>query len=752
MKSRAALSSTLLFLIRSSETTMKKNDTPYITLQEFLRDIAVIFGSKNALSAEKTIDDACKKKEIRLEHFEQLKEKLIEQPLRSSCGVKFSEMFMVVINEELSYYISFMKSRSLDGSDPDETKKILKEYFYTKLIIRLWFCGAGVIFGTPKEIIDSNKNALAVIFNELKKQDQKWSSFIQSQPKEFKNKILSWSAGRDLKLPTLKVISDIGGRDNFIFNKAIIFSARMFDYFFFKSNWSNLKEINNDKLPTQHELEEKLNRKLPELTRKFEDVSVITRELAENLLPNRKKTPEARQRCSDLLKQYEVVSQSIDCKDVVYFKYWMNGRYCLFSGDLNEALNHYILAFESSLYRSMRSCEDIIREAMMIASRVPTSKAIINRLRYASILFEFDIKPDCNDVYSSEFKGKMTPVEGWEIDAFAKDFERYFTPESFFYGVEYPQNPRESLGLFILDKKKKKVDIKNPNKEFTYRGNGERKKKLPQLVYFSMLNDLDSVSVLLDAGANVNRLSSDGESALLFSVRHEDSSVFDKLSSKKHDRDTINKASKIEKQTVLGEAVRFGDLKRVSKVIKLGADVNIRHMANETPLHTCLGLIGHFVKPDLSALKDPRLLSSDSYLNFVRTNIAGYVPHDKKMLTEFLSTQRAKQTHDLVLNMAHNDIVANRAISDYQDIACLLLDSGANPNKKCDTGLLGYTPFMLANELNELKLFIEMLEHGGDLNDQCVCPKTKMKFSHLDIARRWKSNDVLEVIEGYSSM
>lgn len=42
---------------------------------------------------------------------------------------------------------------------------------------------------------------------------------------------------------------------------------------------------------------------------------------------------------------------------------------------------------------------------------------------------------------------------------------------------------------------------------------------MPQLVYFSMQDDFDAVARLLEAGADVNKLSSSNESAILMAVQ-----------------------------------------------------------------------------------------------------------------------------------------------------------------------------------------------------------------------------------------
>ena len=63
-----------------------------------------------------------------------------------------------------------------------------------------------------------------------------------------------------------------------------------------------------------------------------------------------------------------------------------------------------------------------------------------------------------------------------------------------------------------------------------------------------------------------------------------------------------------------------------------------------------------------------------------------------------------------------------------------------------DTAMLGYTPLMLAAELDEGELFEYMLNAGGDIQSTCIVADTKRRVSCIDIVRNWKAASVLTVI------
>ncbi|OBU29704.1 hypothetical protein [Photobacterium kishitanii] len=89
----------------------------------------------------------------------------------------------------------------------------------------------------------------------------------------------------------------------------------------------------------------------------------------------------------------------------------------------------YEIAFEQVLYRNNKATQKIVKEAILIAFRIPTpDKTFINRLRNISGLFHFEILPA---EFTHPTKKKMEVIESWEIDAYAQFFDSFFTKESF---------------------------------------------------------------------------------------------------------------------------------------------------------------------------------------------------------------------------------------------------------------------------------------------------------------------------------
>lgn len=82
-------------------------------------------------------------------------------------------------------------------------------------------------------------------------------------------------------------------------------------------------------------------------------------------------------------------------------------------------------------------------------------------------------------------------------------------------------------------------------------------------------------------------------------------------------------------------------------------------------------------------------------------------------------------------------------------IAKVLLENGANPNQKHNVnGLNGYTPLMMAAEMNLIDLFELMIKYGGNPNQTVrnTGPYSST-ISCWEIAAYWKSNSILQYLE-----
>ncbi len=107
----------------------------------------------------------------------------------------------------------------------------------------------------------------------------------------------------------------------------------------------------------------------------------------------------------------------------------------------------------------------------------------------------------------------------------------------------------------------------------------------------------------------------------------------------------------------------------------------------------------------------------------------------------------AKKIRDMVFDNLASKVSKSICYEDMHKILKLLLEAGANPNITYDTPLRGYTPLMLAAELNLRKGFELMLMDGGDPLKTFFHPRYKVDFNCWDIANAWGSKGVLNLLE-----
>jgi ankyrin repeat protein len=92
-------------------------------------------------------------------------------------------------------------------------------------------------------------------------------------------------------------------------------------------------------------------------------------------------------------------------------------------------------------------------------------------------------------------------------------------------------------------------------------------------------------------------------------------------------------------------------------------------------------------------------------------------------------------------------------------IAKLLIDEGANPSSKYDWhGIDGYTPFLLACELNEAELVSHVLDNATeDSKDEIINMVYRDRrygkaVGYEKICKHFKADNVLEVIDRHSTL
>lgn len=737
-----------------------KIKTPYFTIQHLLREFAKGLGTKSL--AGKEIDDACKHNEIAPQQLEKLKVALIHKPLTQYVNVYFADHIMKEVEKIFQYYLNVITTIPLDGVNTEKAQAILNRYFMSFSISSICTGCLDGMRTTPQAMALSGRTMLDYAFENLRRSNE-WCEFEGKCTKEQKDRFRLWTLNEGNELPDITSIAALGKEwqrgNSWGTFKARLITARFWDYFFHRDESCDLNLIYSlQPAALNSSFQEQLISLLRNETIKYKDTSIMGLNLFEKLRLREPKTLQDKAYCEKSLPELKIQLDNLDQNDqATYYYYWMLARFNLHQGLLSGALENYKLTFDRVIYRQGENTKSIIQESLMLACRSPQpDKVFINKLRRMAVIFGIDASPTGSN--KAEDKKKQEDIEPWEISAYAKDFTSFFTKESFFPDAVYPPLLQANYGLWAVDESAHQLDLRNPNKTFKVGMAGGLVKKMPQIVYFTMQDDIEAVQKLIESGVNINKLSASNESALLMAVQEMQvnimplnsmsSTQFHLIASLPHNETSLSAVTLKKKLTPLGCAVQTGRLDIVKKVVALGAKIDQRHdVGDETPLFTCISLMIHHTRPHIPEQLAEGMKYSTLNLQSVRAHSAGLLPHDLTQLKRVIAEQEKaplfKGFSQIVKDMMQVNIKEHTTAKGFREIALFLIQQGANPNAKHNTALQGYTPLMMAAELNEDELFYVMTKAGGDISDSCVNPQDNRRVSCIDIARHWRSDKIL---------
>ena len=436
-----------------------------------------------------------------------------------------------------------------------------------------------------------------------------------------------------------------------------------------------------------------------------------------------------------------------------YWVQWHKARMYALNGQLEEANPLYKFGFDKCLYRAGINQKYIIEEAIVVAaSQEKPDKVFLKHLKNALLMFNYDIP----SVQSCDSSNKFSDIiEDWEVQNWRASFYKVFPKAGMFPEANTPEIAAKIGINVVTDIDEIKPDYRHPNRKLKI---GEIwKKKYPQIVWFAEMEKRDVVKKLLKQGANVNLTSSSGDTAILMALevlnlrevpfRSLDDTLFYLLSEYPHSKETMNRCTDKKRLLPLLSAVQSGRPDVVDKVLAMGANVNNRGLTdNQTALNACIKMIGIAKDPKrywdsvLQMQLTPEVLDSIRRAN---SGMTGFTLEDQ---LEFLSAQNSdpkfKQILGLLTSFMSGELVNRIDIVKMRLIASQLIEAGADVNAEHAAPVKGYTPLMLAAELDEVGLFNKMLSNGGDPRKTYYCKNTKLSVDCWRIAEYFGSTNI----------
>jgi ankyrin repeat protein len=189
----------------------------------------------------------------------------------------------------------------------------------------------------------------------------------------------------------------------------------------------------------------------------------------------------------------------------------------------------------------------------------------------------------------------------------------------------------------------------------------------------------------------------------------------------------------------------------VRRILDLGAKPDIKGNANnQTALTVCLNRIGlldqpkRWVKNQLKQPKSQVLL--DVFRRVTNGQLGASLKNQEKVFEIFDPSVDFKiQTETFAKHY-----VENVSRKDMQEIMALLLEKGANPNALAESPLKGFTPIMMAAELDLADELDTLLQYQGNLDQEVDVfsdSGKKCSINSWDLALIYKSNKVLQLLK-----
>ncbi|TXD97543.1 ankyrin repeat domain-containing protein [Psychrobacter frigidicola] len=742
-----------------SNTSTKK--TPYFFPAEVVRAIARAIDSKND---SESLDNKCHDLYLSKNELDQLINihiyKVIERvELKKSVENELKALVAQIFDDYLKVVATYnLSERNRDDIGP----WILEAFFCPNLINIIYFLG---IRTKPFEKSDyvklmvDNSSSLEPAFKVIEKRIEGWNTFYAVLSKNDKDKITAWRRGADL--PSRTSLMSIFNTQNAPKNVLVfLLTARAIEYF----KRSHESDIFNQYIEQPRSLDSSMVM--------FEE-AIFALETRDTDYVHRlfeKNDDKFRNSISAIRMELLAYSVASFAKN-----------------DLEQAKKRFIDAFDLSLYRSGHICEKVIEVGFVIASwQESPDMNLITKLKSIQALYGYTLP---TIVTKDTKRKKENLVEDWEINMWRSNAQRVFNE----FKVELPEKYKVSSAVLPirLNAEELTLDLKKPNKKVKinnndklHRNKGKSKQVTTQLIWNTLRKDLDAVNQLLQTGADINILSDNNESALLVALQHmnltdihePDDRFYQTLKDLEYVPKTINAMTSKKHLLPLLSAVQTGRTDVVEHILNLGADVNQKGGSGHLDaLTTCISLIGT-IKNSKMLLKQFSMITEDpetaiarmsdfEFSAFIRET-QGSLGLNRQEVTSYL-IQSMKSSDEMAILKELSEVFKEHSQANYElfdlremrKIAKLLIDEGANPSSKYDWhGIDGYTPFLLACELNEAELVSHVLDNATeDSKDEIINMVYRDRrygkaVGYEKICKHFKADNVLEVIDRHSTL
>lgn len=749
-------------------------DYPYPTPFEMLRYLLRSFDFKLSQKDKKRLDDMTAKRVYDPREFDIALEQYLSNVANKYIGHKAADQISKLFAQFMSNYLyNVAGALPADGLNRASVLDVLIKTEIKDRVIDFAVAFHNEFGGPhPSFWFSSDSVSVDALFAWLSNNESHWDDYLANIDKERRDMIAAWRKGDDLpSAQSLHLLSQPTTPNeyspssiNWELIKPLLFLARSFD--FIKRDQNGRELVNESRLAlwgaeSEADIGKEIRLIQRGLLQSLGPAESLIAKLQFELRRTVEKTdPKRYRRIIEEVRDLINASEKLQHTD--YWIDWHDARWHVFSGELNAANDLYKNAFEKAIFTAGENQKYIVEEAIVVASsQSKPDKIFLKQLKWVQINFGYDIPSISKSTPSQKVSDT---IEDWEIDLWRSSFNDIFPKSGYFPEAGYVSEPKVRGPLLFSDPSDIKPDYRHPNRTIKVGETWQR--AMPQLVWFALNENIEVCKKLIDLGADVNVQSEVGDTAVLLALealnvtevpwRSLKDELFTLITEKNHTPETLNTRTQKKRLLPIISAIQTGRPDIVKKILELGADPNGRGLTDEqTALNVCIKLIGILKDPEGFWKVQNEMNITPEVLDSIRRHSSGLsgftLKHQENFLDNSNNDELFKECSLLIKKLMTERILEKMTISSMREIATLLISYGADVNAEHLSPLKGYTPLMLAVELDERKIFDAMLVAGGDINKKYIDPRTGREVSLLDIANYFDSKNVIQSLGDIST-
>ncbi len=742
--------------------------TPFPNAFEIIRFVASCLDTK---SANKKIDDLARDPFSDYRQIERMIDDLIHSPIAKYVSPALAKEFAREFARGLKWYLKKVVTVSADGLERNQVMSCIVNTWFVPCAVKLLNTVFERISGMPHPIllVASDRNAINSVMQWVEENIDGWETYIKGLEKSKKDQLSKWRKAENIPslsyLSTLDVSDDkrVITSDSWLLIKSLMFIARGVDYV--RRQELGEEVIDGVRLlmigaELQDEAEYKLNDLQQAAFNRVESlghhIGYLQRHLG--LCINKSETvkKQSRWHLDELIKKSKSMREYEQSEQVIL--QW-DARWHVYSGELDIACKLYEEALGAAVYRSGSAVQKLVHEALTVAARQNNS-ILLRKLKNTLLLFALDLESVNQQFIVKPSKKSTEIIQDWEVDIWGSYFRKAFPIKGFFPGVRNEEHISKQGPLLYRTDEEVEPYYDNPNRKIKVGKNWQ--KTYPQIIWFIQHNHVDVVKRLIERGAKVNVKTSSDETPLLMALekllpaelpyRSLDDALLSLVLSEKGVKASVNVQTQKKKLTPLIQAVESGRADVVAKILALNPEVNLKgNTDNQTALNVCLKRISILNNPSEYLKTFRNIKVTPELLDSLRRETNGVLgPGLEEQLGVFSieSTGVASQ----LANVSLNRMQEHMTVENMKAIAFMLLEHGADCNighhvvKPNDMSFDGFTPLMMAIQLDLDGVVAMMLEKGGCLEKEIYPPFSKDPLSCWNLAKVFRSIKVLRLL------